>query len=156
MFEEATRFAVDTGKGYSTTSALNAVDKAMIDASVGHLNVLEVSSILPEGIEKVEEYSEETGSFRPAVVSRATGSDEDVAAGLAWGFNRHGSGYVMERSKEGEDIDMDKFRTGLEERLLAMADARENELKKVEMATEKITVSEDEFGSVIAVLVYLP
>ncbi len=156
MFKEATRFAVDTGKGKSNISELNAIDKAMIDAQIGNINVIEVSSILPKGIERVDDISERMGSFLPAVMSKCTGSSKELAAGLSWGLENDGSGYVIEHSKKDDYIDMDLFQDELKERLHGMSKVRDKELEKIESISKKIDVPKDEYGAVVAALVYLP
>ncbi|MBS3781250.1 MAG: hypothetical protein KGY66_06820 [Candidatus Thermoplasmatota archaeon] len=157
MFEKATRFTVKTGKATSSLSVINAVDKAMLEASMGDLNLIEVSSILPKGIKKVEDVSADMGDFRPAVLSKAAGSCHKLAAGLAWGFREDDlGGYVVEHIVEKEEIDIDGFKQELRDRLNEMAEARGTELKDVNMVHDELNVGEEEFGCVIAGLVYLP
>jgi len=158
MFEDVKRFAVRTGIGRSRVSAINAVDDAMVDASVGELNFIKVTSILPEGIERTDEISKKRGCFRPAVLSTATVSepDREIAAGIAWGTREDGKGgYVIEHSTEAEKIDVKDYRKKLEKKLNAMADRREVRLKKKEFAFEKMKLKENTFGCVLAALVYL-
>jgi len=157
MFGKATKFTVKTGKATSSQSLLNAVDRAMLDASMGDLNLIEVSSILPKDIEKVKNISAKRGDFRPAVLSKATGSDMRLAAGLAWGFREDDQGgYVIEHSAEKEKLDMDDFKEDLREKLKEMGEARGVNLKDVDLVCDQLEVGEDEFGCVIAGLVYLP
>ena len=157
MFEKATRFTVKTGKATSSVSTLNAVDKAMHNASIGDLNLVKVSSILPKNIEKVEDISAKKGDFRPVVLSKATGSGNRLVAGLAWCFGEDGQGgYVMEHFSEREDIDIDVFKRELQEKLREMGKVRGVKLKKIEFVYDELEVSEEEFGCVLAGLVYLP
>jgi len=157
MFEKATRFTVKTGKATSSMSTLNAVDRAMYEASIGELNLIEVSSILPKDIEKVDEISAERGDFKPAVLSKATGSGVRLAAGLAWGFREDAKGgYVIEHIAEEERLDIGDFKEELRSRLKEMGESRGIELKDIDMVYDELDVDEDEFGCVIAGLVYLP
>ncbi|MFW6064350.1 MAG: pyruvoyl-dependent arginine decarboxylase [Candidatus Natronoplasma sp.] len=157
MFEKAKRFTVKTGKATSSQSTLNAVDRAMHEASIGELNLIEVSSILPKDIEKVEEISARRGDFRPAVLSKATGSNVRLAAGLAWGFREdHKGGYVIEHIAEEESLDIDDFKEELRSRLKEMGESREVNVKDVDLVYDELEVDEEEFGCVIAGLVYLP
>jgi len=156
MFGKATKFTVKTGKATSSQSILNAIDRAMLDASMGDLNLIEVSSILPKDIEKVEEISGRIGDFRPAVLSKATGSDVQLAAGVAWGFREDDKGgYVIEHFAEEEKLAMDDFKEELREKLKEMGEARGVKLKDVNMVYDNLDVREEEFGCVIAGLVYL-
>ncbi|MEF8832436.1 MAG: pyruvoyl-dependent arginine decarboxylase [Candidatus Thermoplasmatota archaeon] len=157
MFEKATRFTVKTGKATSSQSTLNAVDKAMRKASMGDLNLIEVSSILPKGIKKVNNKSTRRGDFRPAVLSKATGSGKKLAAGLAWGFRDDDSGgYVIEHFAEKEELDINAFKEELRDRLREMGEVRGTELKEIDLVYEELDVDEGEFGCVISGLVYLP
>lgn len=157
MFEKTTKFTVKKGKATSSLSILNAVDKAMLDASIGDLNLIEVSSILPKGVEKVERIQEKRGDFRPTVLSKSTGSGKKLIAGLAWGFREDDlGGYVIEHCAEGDEISLDRFKEELKERLIKMGKARGTDLKDIEMIYEDLDVREEEFGCAIAGLVYLP
>ncbi len=157
MFEKATKFTVKTGKATSSQSTLNAVDKAMCKASMGDLNLIEVSSILPEDIERVKGISTQRGDLRPAVLSKATGSGKRLTAGLAWGFREDGSGgYVIEHFAEKEELDINAFKEELRDRLREMGEVRGTELKEIDLVYEELDVDEEEFGCVISGLVYLP
>ncbi len=157
MFDNVERFAVKTGIGRSKISTINAVDDAMMNASVGELNLIKVTSVLPQDIERTEQIPEKRGWFRPAVISKAIGSDQELAAGLGWGLreDRKG-GYVIEHSSKADEIDMDRYKEELERKLDGMAEARDLRLKNKEFAFESMKVDEDVYGCVIAVLVYLP
>ncbi len=151
------RFAVKTGTGSSETSFLNAVDKAMIEASVGEYNLIEVSSVLPVGIKRVDDFSEHRGAFLPAVISKKMGSGKELSAGLAWGFRKDGKGgYVMEMVKEGSQIQEEEFQKEISKRVREMGEIRDVSLVEVETAYDDIKVESDEYGCAIAVLVYLP
>jgi len=157
MLEKTTKFTVKTGKATSSLSVLNAIDRAMLDAEIGDLNIIEVSSVLPKDIEKVEKISGKTGDFRHAVLSKATGSDKRLIAGLAWGFREDDQGgYVIEHFAEEEKFDMDDFKEELRGKLKEMGEARGVTLKDVNMVYDNLDVREEEFGCVIAGLVYLP
>jgi len=157
MFEKATKFTVKIGKATSSQSTLNAIDKAMHKASIGDLNLIKVSSILPKDIEQVEKISARRGEFRPTVLSKATGSGKKLAAGLAWGFREDDlGGYVIEHFAEKEEIDIDDFEEELLEKLREMGKTRGTELKDVDLVYDELDVGEEEFGCVIAGLVYLP
>lgn len=136
---------------------MNAVDEAMLNASVGEFNLVKVSSILPKNIDWSEEISEEHGDFLPAVISRATGTNEELASGIAWGFEKRGSGgFVMEHSVKGEDIDKERFLDELKEKLRGMAEARGTSLESINMRYCTMEVGKDEYGCTMSVLVYLP
>ncbi len=159
MFEDVERFAVKTGIGRSRISRINALDEAMVDACVGDLNLIKVTSILPGGIERIDEIPDRFGTFRPAVLSSVKGSgpDQELVAGLAWGWREDKEGgYVIEHSSKADEIDMKHYREKLEKKLDRMAETREIKLMKKEIAYDRMELDEDMFGCVIAALVYLP
>ncbi|MFP4000769.1 MAG: pyruvoyl-dependent arginine decarboxylase [Thermoplasmata archaeon] len=155
ILNKAEKYTVKSGTGRSSISSLNAFDRAMVDASIGEFNLIEVSSVLPVGIEKVDEISNEVGDFVPSVLAKATGRDSELAAGIAWGFRDDDKGgYVMEHSIVSERIDMDVFEQELRERLFDMGKARGIELCDVDSVCEKILVGKDEFGCALTGLVF--
>ncbi|MFX1564057.1 MAG: pyruvoyl-dependent arginine decarboxylase, partial [Promethearchaeota archaeon] len=69
------------GTGLSATSKLNAFDKALVDAGVGHLNLIKYSSILPKGI-VFEDFLEnlEAGQATGVIMATANGSEKSTIA----------------------------------------------------------------------------
>ena len=156
MFDKITKFAVKTGTGKSSDSALNAIDNAMLDAEVGDLNLIRVSSVLPEDIEKIEKFDYDTGDFRACVIAQAVGIMGEAAAGIAYGFRDDGEGgYVAEHTATRKSIDMDEFEEILINKLKNMAESRGVSLEEINTKCTLIEAEEDEYGCSIAVLVYL-
>lgn len=156
MFEKASRFYVTSGKGTSRVSYMNALDSAMIDADIGEINMIKVSSVLPGDIERSDEIDVDAGDFIPCVYVTAQGEGERLTAGVAYGFRRDGgAGYVAELSHEGE-MDEGTFTSELEEKLLEMGRARGVKLEGIELEYSELEPGDGEFGCVIAAVVYLP
>ncbi len=152
-----TKYAVKAGKGTSTNSILNAVDKAMLNASVGNFNLIKVSSMLPKGIEMTREVAGFHGEFMPAVISKATGSESELVAGIAWGVKRDGyGGYVVEHSSKGDKGQNKNFKADLKKKLVKMAEARDEKLKSIDVKYSVVKPKEGEYGCAMTVLVYLP
>ena len=89
---------------------LNAFDNALLNAGIGNLNLLRVSSILPPGAEFVENLNIPAGSLTPTaygyIVSEESG--ELIAASIGVGFSEDSFGVIMEFSgkcsaKEAEE-----------------------------------------------------
>lgn len=89
---------------------LNAFDNALLNAGIGNLNLLRVSSILPPGAEFVERLDIPAGSLTPTaygyIVSEEPG--ELIAASIGVGFSDDSFGVIMEFSgkcsaKEAEE-----------------------------------------------------
>ena len=155
MFKKATEYTVKTGKGYSTISKLNAIDKAMVDASIGRFNLIKVSSVLPVGIKKVQKIYGDIGELKPAVISKVTAKNKELVAGLGWGTRKDGSGYVMEHSSVDDKVEVDSYKKELEDKLHEMEKCRNIEFENTEYAYEKVDAKKDEYGCAFAALVYL-
>ncbi len=157
MLENPTKFVVRSGAGVSKASRINAVDKAMIDAGVGDVNMIKISSVLPKDIEEVDEIPEKIGAFRPCVISKTIGKNTRLAAGISYGFREDDKGgYVMEHNVNSINLELEKFIEEMKEKLEQMGEDRGISLKDVEYEYSNIEVGKDEYGCAIAVLVYLP
>lgn len=157
MLENPTKFVIRSGTGISKVSMINAVDKAMIDAGVGDVNMIKISSVLPKHIEEVKEIPEKIGAFRPCVISKATGKNTRLAAGISYGFREDDKGgYVMEHNVNSVNLELEKFIDDMKEKLEQMGEDRGISLKDIEYKYSNIEVGKDEYGCAIAVLVYLP
>lgn len=86
-----------TGRG---ASRLNAFDQALLEAGIGNLNLIKVSSILPPGVDWVQHLEIPPGSLTP-VAYGALISDEEgetIAAAVAVGVSENDYGLIMEFS----------------------------------------------------------
>lgn len=86
-----------TGRG---ASRLNAFDQALLEAGIGNLNLIKVSSILPPGADWVKHLEIPPGSLTP-VAYGALISDEEgetIAAAVAVGVSENDYGLIMEFS----------------------------------------------------------
>ena len=82
---------------------LNAFDNALLDAGIGDVNLIKVSSIIPPGAEVVmEKPNLPKGALVPCVYAERTSDKpgEKIAVALAVGIAEDGFGVVME--SEGE------------------------------------------------------
>lgn len=93
------KFTLVTGTGRGE-SRLNAFDRALLQAGIGNLNLIKVSSILPPGSDLVEHLEIPPGSLTP-VAYGALISDEEggmIAASIAVGISENDYGLIMEFS----------------------------------------------------------
>jgi arginine decarboxylase len=86
-------------------SSLNAFDNALLNADIGDLNLIKVSSIAPPGIKVVDQFSIEPGTIVPVVytsmISHQAG--ERIACAIAVGLSAdNGSGLIMEYAGSGD------------------------------------------------------
>ncbi len=92
---------VTAGTGEGDTP-LNAFDNALLAAGIGHLNLIKVSSVIPEGAELVEVCPEiAAGSLVPAVFTscRSSTPGQLISSSVGLGFSRAGHGMIMEHSQ---------------------------------------------------------
>lgn len=99
MLPRPTKYMLVSGTGDSKYK-LNAFDMALLDAGVGNLNLLRVSSILPPQAEQVNELVIPPGSLTPIAYGTITGDEEGelLAASVAIGFSEDTYGVIMEYS----------------------------------------------------------
>lgn len=151
----ATQIYISTGTGISKESPMNAFDSALLDAGVGDLNLIKVSSVLPPGIKEVDKIPHKVGVFRPCVLSVSQGEGVPLTAGLAYGYRDDASGgYVAELSTKGNRIE--RFETILKDRLTAMGRDRGTVLTDIKTVHTSIDVKPGYHGCALAILVYIP
>ncbi|MCD6480030.1 pyruvoyl-dependent arginine decarboxylase [Candidatus Bathyarchaeota archaeon] len=138
-------YLVVSGIGLSRASPINAFDKALRDAGIHDLNLVEVSSILPRDVEELKFRSREElqAYFKPGEIihvvmaKRLSSGGECIAAGLMWGEGLNSHGYVIEQTltaPENEDLETLKkklleklktcFREGIEIRGITIKEER--------------------------------
>ena len=94
-----TKFFVTAGSAEGNTE-LTAFDNALLQARVGNVNLLRVSSILPPGARFTPDLAVPPGSLLPiaygSIVSAIPG--EKIAAAVAVGISKDSFGVIMEFS----------------------------------------------------------
>lgn len=149
------RFFVTSGKALSRVSRLNAFDRALLEAGIGNCNLVPVSSIIPREAEECRICEIPAGSIVFVVIARMDGSGgEELGAGIAWAWERNRRfGLVVEAH---DNIDSQKLKRILNDRLMEMAEARGVELMDIKYKIETLRVPKGYYGSVIAALVFPP
>ncbi len=145
------KIAIVSGKDEGPTE-LNAFDNALIDAGIGDVNLIKVSSMLAENTEIVPLCPLKAGSMVNCVLSTITSSNkgEKITAVIAVGLGDE-LGCVVEKTgvnKNPEDmkdeaIFMVKY----------MMEKRNVEIN--ELVVEEVTHTVEEIGSVVSSVVYL-
>jgi len=97
MLPTPTKFALVAGHGEGLTP-LVAFDNALLDAGIGNLNLIRVSSILPPGAQRVERLTVPPGSLVPVAYGAVTSAEpgETIAAAVAVGLAPPSYGIIME------------------------------------------------------------
>jgi len=98
MYLVPKKFFISSGCAVSKVSDLNAFDKALLEAGIGELNIVSVSSVLPVGAEQVGIRELPMGAVTHCVLAQMRGGEgEMISAGIAYGFRKDGKGgYVAE------------------------------------------------------------
>jgi len=145
------KVAIVTGKGEGPTK-LNAFDNALLDAGIGDVNLIKVSSMLAGGCEVVELEGLKAGDMVNCVLSNCESDKKgqviSAAIGLAIGDNL---GCVVEKSGCGEDIEA--IRSQAKSMVEYMMDVRNEKINT--LIIEEINHKVENIGSVVACVVYL-
>lgn len=146
------KFFITSGSAVSQVSALNAFDRALIEAGIAEQNLVPVSSVVPVGAERVERTELPMGAVTHCVLSVAECSGGTVSAGIAYAMRTDGKGgYVAESHMPGGS---DSLKEDLRRKLAEIADARGVSLGEFTYAVQEITVPENRFGCSVASLVF--
>ncbi|MDI3546572.1 MAG: arginine decarboxylase [Halanaerobiales bacterium] len=99
MLPRPTKYSLVSGVG-DCKYKLNAFDMALLDAGVGNLNLLKVSSILPPQAERVEKLVIPPGTLTPVAYGTISSDvkGELIAASVAIGLSEDTYGVIMEFS----------------------------------------------------------
>jgi len=126
-----TRFFLTAGSAEGYTP-LNAFDAALLDARVGDVNLVKLSSILPPGCRHVERIVLEPGSLTPVAYASITSHlpGETIAAAVACGVpaDPDQPGVIMEYSARGSAHSAEEI---VREMAKQAFDVRKRELKEI-------------------------
>jgi len=146
-------FFVTSGKAASPVSELNAFDLALKNAGIAQCNLVSVSSILPQGCNERKWRKITAGAITHAVLARMDGDEgTTIGAGIAWAWEKNKK-YGLVAEAHGY-MDYKALRETLEWKIKEMAKIREIEIDNIKYRTEVLRVPMDNYGCVIASLVY--
>jgi len=146
-------FFITSGKAVSPVSELNAFDVALKNAGIAQCNIVPVSSILPPGCKQRRWRKIPAGSITFAVVARMDGDEGTcIGAGIAWAWEKGGE-YGLVAEAHGY-MERKALRETLEWKIKEMATIRGIEIAKISYRIEVLRVPMDNYGCVLAALVY--
>lgn len=149
------RFFVTAGKASTPTSELNAFDQALKNAGIAHCNLVLVTSILPKGCTQKEKINIPVGAITHAVIARMDGTEgQNIGAAISWAWERQGRcGVVAEtHGYMDEDALLEIAQWKIEE----MAKIRDIQMGEIHYRSETMRVPMDNYGCVLAALVFAP
>ena len=148
-------FFVTNGKALSPVSELNAFDLALKNAGIAHCNLVPVSSVLPPNCTEKKEGKIPIGAITFAVMARMDGSQgATIGAGIAWGWEKDRK-YGLVAEAHGH-MDRKALKETLKWRIKEMAKIRGIKIGEISYRFEVLRVPMDNYGCVIAALVYTP
>lgn len=148
-------FFVTSGKAYSPISELNAFDLTLKKAGIAQCNLAPVSSILPPGCVEKKRQKIPIGSITHAVIARMDGNEgTTIGAAISWCWEKEKK-YGIVAETHGF-MDRKALKEIAEWRIREMAKIREIETREVHLRIETLRVPMDNYGCVLATLVYLP
>jgi len=130
---------------------LTAFDNALLEAGIGDLNLIRVSSIVPQGARLVPLREFPVGSLVPTVYAQAQSATpgETIAAAVVLGLSPDGRGVIMECSGVGTAREMEQRGRARVEAAFA---ARSIPLHEIHVASAEHTVVENGCAVAAAVL----
>ncbi len=148
-----TKFFTVRGSAVSTTSDLNAFDKALLEAGIGEQNLVSVSSVIPEGAVKIEYVPLTMGAVTHCVLAQMRGCEgETIAAGIAYTYRKDGKGgYVAEGHIHGSAQSLKEI---LAWKMEEMSRIRGVEFEEVRFEIEELETPMDHYGCCISALVF--
>ncbi|MDH5451297.1 MAG: pyruvoyl-dependent arginine decarboxylase [Candidatus Bathyarchaeota archaeon] len=148
-------FFVTSGKATSPISELNAFDLALKNAGIAQCNLVSVSSVLPPRCREIKFRQMPIGSITHAVVARMnTQGEATIGAGIAWTWEKVGNyGIVAETNGY---MNRRVLKKTLEWKIKEMAKIREIKIDKINYRIETLKVPRNDYGCVIATLIYIP
>ena len=147
------KYFITSGKAVSDVSSLNAFDRALLSAGISEQNLVAVSSVIPEGSERIEPVEIGMGAVTHCVISQMRGkSEEIISAGIAYAYRKDGKGgYVAEGHLHGS---ADSLRTELDRKIREMSKIRNTDFGDTHFVIEDMLVPNGLHGCCIAALVF--
>ena len=148
-------FFVTSGNASSPVSELNAFDQALKNAGIAQCNLVEVTSILPKGCLERKRIDIPVGAITYAVIARMNGTEgENIGAAIAWSWEKSGKcGIVVETHGYMDEAALLEL---AEWKIKEMAKIREIEINEIHYTYETMRVPMDNYGCVLAALVFSP
>jgi arginine decarboxylase len=145
------KVSITSGRAEGPTK-LNAFDNALLDAGIGDINLIQVSSMLPTGTEIVELPKFEAGKMVNCVLAYESSDNEgDLISAVVAAATSNDFGCVVENT--GVNRNPEEVRKEAEEMVKYMMDVRGLKIKEIIIGEESHRVKKQ--GAVVASVVYL-
>ncbi len=145
------KVSITSGRAEGPTK-LNAFDNALLDANIGDVNLIKVSSILPSGTEVVPVPKFPAGDMVNCVLAYTSSDVEgDLITAVVAAATSDDMGCVVENT--GVNRDPEDVKSEAESMVQYMMDIRGLKIKEMLMADETHIVKKQ--GAVVAAVVYI-
>ena len=145
------KVSITSGRAEGPTK-LNAFDNALMDADIGDVNLIKVSSILPSGTEVVPVPKFPAGDMVNCVLAYTSSDVEgDLLTAVVVAATSDDFGCVVENT--GVNRDPEDVKSEAESMVQYMMDIRGLKIKEMLMADETHIVKKQ--GAVVAAVVYI-
>jgi len=145
------KVSITSGRAEGPTK-LNAFDNALLDAGIGDINLITVSSMLPTGTEIVELPKFKAGDMVNCVLAYESSDREgDLISAVVAAATSDDFGCVVENT--GVNRDPEDVKSEAVNMVKYMMDVRGLKIKEIVMADENHIVKKH--GAVVASVVYL-
>ncbi len=145
------KVAITSGRAEGPTK-LNAFDNALLDAEIGDVNLIKVSSILPSGTELVPVPKFPAGNMVNCVLAYTSSDVEgDLISAVVAVATSDDFGCVVENT--GINRDPEDIKKEAEYMVRYMMDVRGLDIKEIIIADESHIVKKQ--GAVVAAVVYI-
>jgi arginine decarboxylase len=145
------KVAITSGRAEGPTK-LNAFDNALLDAEIGDVNLIKVSSILPSGTEMVPVPKFPAGNMVNCVLAYTSSDVEgDLISAVVAVATSDDFGCVVENT--GINRDPEDIKKEAEYMVRYMMDVRGLDIKEIIIADESHIVKKQ--GAVVAAVVYI-
>jgi len=147
------KYFITSGKALSKISGLNAFDLALMSAGIGEQNLVGVSSVIPEGSERIAPMDIRMGAVTHCVISEIRGKGEGIiSAGIAYTYRKDGKGgYVAEGHLRGP---AESLRSELDRKIREMSRIRGAPFEETHFVIEELQVPKNMYGCCVSALVF--
>ncbi len=137
-----------TGEG---ETELEAIDNALLEAGIGNLNLVEVSSVLPADCEISELTEIEPGTIVPVAIAKISSSnrDEKISAAIAVAKSKGSHGLISEFT--GKKITKEEAKVKAKSILKNMMESRNLKIDRIDTAAVEHTVKKN--GASVAAVI---
>lgn len=137
----------------SGETELESIDNALIEAGIGNLNLIKVTSIFPEKCEIIEKHKLKPGTITPTTIAQISSSAENQKISASISIAKSDNSYGVISEYKGKNIDKIEAQKKSEAIGKRMLENRGLKLKEIKTVSAEHSVNK--FGTAIAAVVFI-